>query len=129
MKRNTSRSEETKTIRILSSPSKPLLHHGAIEGWLPVSEGRDPIPNGLINVSDHLASAKGISMVTPTVSFAPDTVNASLLCKLEEASIDLLPARRKKGSDSDSPIRIHARSQRKAHYINPHRKRVRAGEE
>ena len=98
MKRNTSL-KENKALRVLSIPSKPSLHHVVVEGWLPMSERRDPVPNGLVNVPDHLASAEGISIVTPTVSFTPNTINASLESKLKEASIDLLPARRQKRCD------------------------------
>ena len=73
-----------------------------------MSERRDLVPNGLVNVPDHLASTEGISTVTPIIYFTPNTINASLESKLEEASIDLLPARRQKRCDGDSPIRIHS---------------------
>lgn len=55
-----------------------------------MSEGGDHVPNGLVNVPDHLATATGISIVTHAVSVAPHTMNASFESKFKEASISFL---------------------------------------
>lgn len=66
------------------------MHHVAIKVWFPVPERGDHVPNGLINVPDHLVIATEISIVTHAVYVAPNTMNATFESKFKKASISFL---------------------------------------